>query len=265
MARSSRRQTPATKPLVKAPSRIGRLDTAAIIGQLRQLHEQAEDVSIDRMPADEELFGALLYLETHSGALKSLEARRTAATERVRLWEYLREQCDVHQARAVGDARSSNAAWAELASALGVVAPSAAYNKALRLRAASLPNPVDPHRPVRRTPEAVLLAERQAAAKASAERHAEEEATRRHALMAPVAQRLLDHRSELDDEDDITFWLDQVEAVLPHCVTPTQYVSLGIYVEASVRELRKMMAKAGMTTLSQSAHQAIAAAAELFS
>ncbi|WP_406841920.1 hypothetical protein ACICHK_42965 (plasmid) [Streptomyces sp. AHU1] len=215
------------------------------------------------MPADEELFGALLYLEGRARALKSTEARRTAAVERVRLWEYLRQQADIHQVRAVDDARAANAEWAELAPALAVRAPSAAYNKALRLRAAVLSNPADPERPLRRTPEAVLLAEQQAAAKAAAERRAGEEAARRHALLEPAASRLLKHRAELDDDDDVEFWLDQIEAVLPHCETPTQFVSLGIYVEALVREVRKSSYAERLAVLSENARSAIAAAGQL--
>lgn len=264
MARSVRRSTPPTKPLLKAPPRIRYLDAAAVIGQLRHLHEQSGDENVERMPADEELFGALLYLEAHSGALKSGEARRTSAIERVRLWEYLRQQVDVHQSRAVQEARAAEAGWAELATALAVNVPSAAYNKALRLRAAALTNPADPKLPVRRTPEAVLLAERQAAARAAAERRAEEEASRRHALMAPVARRILEHRAALDDDDDVTFWLDQIEAVLPHCETPTQFVSLGIYVEAVVRELKKASRlTVRPPEVSEDALAAIAAAAAL--
>lgn len=215
------------------------------------------------MPADDELFGALLYLEAHAGALKSVAARRASALDRTRLWEYLRQQADVHQSRAVDDARAAGAEWAELASALAVNAPSAAYNKALRLRAAALTNPADPDLPVRRTPEAVLLAERQAEAQAAAERRAEEEASRRHALMAPVAHRLLEHRVVLDDDDDVTFWLDQIEAVLPHCETPTQSVSLGIYVEAVVRELNKEDRAARTAEKGEGALAAVAAAAAL--
>ncbi len=263
MARSVRKPTPPTKPLLKAPVRIGNIDTAAVIGQLRQLHEQAEDENVDRMPADEELFGALLYLEANADALKSVEARRASAVERVRLWEYLRQQADVHQSKAVEDARAAQTEWAELASALAVNVPSAAYNKALRLRAAALTNPADPNLPVRRTPEAVLLAEQQAAARAAAERRVEEEASRRHALMVPVARRLLKHRASLDDDDDVTFWLDQIEAVLPHCETPTQFVSLGIYVEAVVRELRKAGLATRRSETGEDALAAIAAAAEL--
>lgn len=266
MARSSKKSAAATKPLLRTPVRLGSVDTAAVIGQLRQLHEEADDENIDRMPADDELFGALLYLESHAGALKSEAARRVSAVERVRLWQYLREQADIHQATAVEDARAAGAEWAHLAPALAVTAPSAAYNKALRLRAAAMANPSDPGRPVRRTPEAVLLAERQAAVQAAATRRAEEEAARRHALLAPVAHRLLAHRAELDDDDDVTFWLDQMEAVLPHCETPTQLVSLGIYVEATVRELRKAERRTARPAgTSDGARLAIAAAAELVS
>lgn len=263
MARSARRSKDPTKPLLKPPVRVGHLDTAAIVGQLRQLHEEAEDENIGRMPADDELFGALLYLETHASALKSVAARRASALARTRLWEYLRQQADVHQSRAVDDARAAEVEWAHLASALAVNAPSAAYNKALRLRAAALTNPAHPDLPVRRTPEAVLLAERQAAVQAAAERRAGEEASRRHALMAPVAHRLLEHRAVLDDDDDVTFWLDQIEAVLPHCETPTQFVSLGIYVEAVVRELKKAGRAAKTAEMGAGALAAMAAAAAL--
>ncbi|MET8168521.1 hypothetical protein ABZT34_30435 [Streptomyces sp. NPDC005329] len=263
MARTVRRSKDLTKPLLRPPVRVGHLDTAAVVGQLRQLHEEAEDEAVGRMPADGELFCALLYLEARAGALKSMTARRASAIERTRLWEYLRQQTDVHQSRAVDDARTAGVQWAQLASALGVNAPSAAYNKALRLRAAVLTNPANPDLPVRRTPEAVLLAQRQAAAQAAAERRAEEEASRRHALMAPAANRLLQHRAVLDDDDDVTFWLDQIEAVLPHCETPIQFVSLGIYVEAVVRELNKADRAAWTAEMDEGALAAVSAASAL--
>ncbi|MFD7282330.1 hypothetical protein ACFV80_36230 [Streptomyces sp. NPDC059862] len=240
MARLARKSAAPTKPLLKPPVRIGSLDAAAVISELRQLHEDAEDENVDRMPADEELFGALLYLEANAGALKNEEARRKAAVARVRLWQYLRERADIHQAKAIEDARATNAEWADLVPALAVNTPSAAYNKAKRLRAAVLTDPSHGDRPVRRTPEAVLEAERQAAARAAAEHRAEKEAARRHTLLAPVAQRLLEHRAGLDDDGEVTFWLDQIEAVLPTCRTATQMVSLKTYVEATVRELRKI-------------------------
>ncbi|MGW2425594.1 hypothetical protein ACWC0C_41230 [Streptomyces sp. NPDC001709] len=264
MARTARKSAAPTKPLLKPPVRVGNLDTAAVIGELRQLHEDAEDENIGRMPADEELFGALLYLEANAGALKSNGAQRQAGVARVRLWEYLREQADLHQAKAINDARAAGVEWADLVSALAVNAPSAAYNKAQRLKAAVLTDSSRDDRPVRRTPEAVLKAEQQAAARAAAQRREEEEAGRRHALLAPLAQRLLEHRTGLDDGDEVSFWLDQIAAVLPTCQTPTQMVSLKTYVEAVVRELRKVEREAARPPASTTgAHLAYTAAAVL--
>jgi hypothetical protein len=264
MARPARKPAAPTKPLLKTPVRIGKLDTAAVIGELRQLHEDAEDKDVGLMPADEELFGALLYLEANAGALKSEKARRQAAIARVRLWEYLREQADLHQAKAIEHARAAGVEWTDLVPALAVNTASAAYNKAKRLQAAVLTDASRDGRPVRRTPEAVLEAERQAAAQAAAARRAEEEAARRYALLAPVAQRLLEHRAGLDDDGEVTYWLDQIAAVLPNCQTPTQLVSLRTYVEAVVREMRKTERATGRPAASTTeARLAYAAAVEI--
>jgi hypothetical protein len=116
--------------------------------------------------ADDELYGALLSLEAHAGALKEQDGRRTAALARVTLWEYVREQADIHQAAAVEAARTARVEWTDLAPALAVKPASAAYNKSARLRAAVLSDLSPdgaPTVPVCRTPEAVLAAERHAA------------------------------------------------------------------------------------------------------
>lgn len=252
------------KPLVKKPIRIGNLDAAAVVGELRQLHENAEDTNVDRLPDDNELFTALLYFEAHAGALKSEEARRTAAVQRVLLWEYIREQADLHQAKAIEDARAANAAWLELVGPLAVGAPSAAYNKAARLRAAVLRNASRDERPVRRTPEAVLEAERQIAARAAAERRAEEEASRRHELLVPVARRLLEHRAGLVEDEEVTYWLDEIAEVLRHCETPTQKLSLSRYLQAAVRELGRVERRtARQVATTADARRAYAAATKL--
>ncbi|MCM3301719.1 hypothetical protein ACPMJQ_32150 [Streptomyces pseudogriseolus] len=265
MPRPKQKPGKPTKPLLKRPVRIGSLDTAALIGELRQLHEDAEDPSIGRMPADEELFGALLYLEANASALKTEAARRTAATKRVLLWEYVRERADLHQAKAIEHARAAGTEWADLAPALAVKAPSAAYNKARRLQAAVLAALSRGDHPVRRTPEAVRETERLAAIRAASERQAEEQAARRHSLLSPVARRLIAYRSTLDDDEEVTFWLDQIEALLPDCHTPTQLVSLRKYVEAAVRELTKAERKGSLSTASAEALAAYKAAASLLS
>lgn len=215
------------------------------------------------MAADAELFQALLYLESHATALKDAQAQRTASVQRVRLWEYIREQADLHQARAIEQARASGVEWADLVSALAVNAPNAAYNKAKRLKAAALTDASHEGRHVRRTPEAVQEVERQVATRAAAERRAERQAARRHTLLAPVARRLIECRAGLDEDEDITFWLDQIAAVLPDCQTSTQLVSLETYVKAVVREVRHRERAKGKMAATADARSAVEAAAEL--
>jgi hypothetical protein len=219
--------------------RIGALDASAAVGELRQMHEDAEDPYVERMPADDELYGALLYAEKHVSALRaqSRGVQRAAALKRVQLWEYLREQAELHQARAVDDAREVGVPWAQLAPVLAVAAPSAAYNKAKRLKATALTDETPQARPVRRTPEAVLKAERRLALERAAERRAQEEAQKRHELLVPIAARLLEQRDELLPDDDVDYWLEEIEAVLPNCRTPLQMVSLNRYLDAALRAL----------------------------
>nr|BFD87966.1 hypothetical protein StreXyl84_73670 [Streptomyces sp. Xyl84] len=265
MAKRVRKPTRPTKPLVKPPVRIGSLDAAMLVGELRQLHENAEDPDVERMPADDELYGALLYAEKHTDALRgqSLDVRRDAALKRVRLWEYLKEQSELHQVRAVDDAREAGAHWEQLAPALAVNAPSAAYNKAKRLRASTLTDETPAARPVRRTPEAVLQAERRLALEQAAERRAQEEAEKRHALLVPVAGRLLEQRDGLVLGEDADYWFEEIEAVLPHCRTPLQMVSLNRYLDAAVRALAKQEQQtARPVALTDEARLALGAAAE---
>ncbi|MGW3953700.1 hypothetical protein ACWEKM_22930 [Streptomyces sp. NPDC004752] len=259
MARRTRKSTLPTTPLVKQSLRIGAMDAAAVIGELRQLHEDAEDPSVERMPADDEIYSALLFAEKHAGALRRLPPERQKAAA---LWEYLGERAEVHQARAVADARGTGAEWAELAPLLAVKAPSAAYNKAKRLRAAALADeaPCDAE-PLRRTPEAVIAAENRIARQKQAEQRAQDAVRRRHHVLVPVAQRLLDHRDGLVLDEDVEYWLDEVAEVLPNCTTATQMMSLSRYLSAVVRALSKREQRTALpVTTTDEARLALAAA-----
>lgn len=265
MVKRTRGAARPTRPLAKPPLRIGVLDAVAVVGELRQMHEDAEDPEVERMPADDELYGALLYTEKHAPALRrqSLDVRRAAALKRVQLWEYLREQAELHQARAVDDARDAGAQWVQLAPVLAVGAPSAAYNKAKRLRASALTDETPQSRPVRRTPEAVLKAERRLVVEQAAERRAQEEAQKRHELLVPIAGRLLEQRQGLTLDDDAGYWFEEIEAVLPNCRTPLQMVSLNRYLDAAVRSLSKVEQRtARPAARTDEARLALSAAAE---
>lgn len=265
VAKRSRVSTRPTKPLIKAPMQIGALDAAGVVAELRQIHEGADDPYVERMPADDELFGALLYVEKHVDTLRTqpLEVRRAAALKRVQLWEYVREQAEMHQARAVGDARDWGVQWAQLAPALAVSAPSAAYNKAKRLKAMELIDETPQARRVRRTPEAVLLAERRRILEQAAERRAQEAAQKRHELLVPIAARLLEVRDGLLLDDDAEYWFEEIEVVLPTCSTPLQMVSLNRYLGAAVRALAKQEKNtARSVAVTDEARLALAAAQE---
>lgn len=265
VAHRVRKSPPPTKPLVRTPGRVGKLDAPAIVGELRQLHEEAEDPSVERMPADDEVFSALLHAEKHASVLRKLppEKQKAAALKRVQLWEFLRERAEIHQARAVADARTAGAEWSELAPALAVKAASAAYNKAKRLQAAVLADDTAHPEPVRRTPEAVVAAEQRLARRRDAEQRAQEAARHRHQFLVPVAQRLVNHREGLVVDEDAEYWLDEVAEVLPNCSTPTQMVSLERYVNAAVRALSKLERRtARPVTTDHEARLAFAAAVE---
>ncbi|MGV9915419.1 hypothetical protein [Streptomyces tendae] len=248
-ARGKGRPDP-TKPLVRPPKSIGAVDARALVGELRQLHEDAEDRGIELMPADDEIYGALLYAEKHASALHILghEKQKAAALTRVLLWEFLGERLSFHQSRAIDDARAAGAEWKELAPPLAVSAPSAAYNKARRLQAVTLSDAIPDSGHVRRTPEAVRTAERRIAAHRAAEERAQTAARQRHALLVHAARRLLAQQDALVLDEDVEYWLGEVAEVLPHCTTPTQMLSLSRYLSAVLRALRKLERQTGQPT-----------------
>lgn len=117
---------------------------------------------------------------------------------------------------------------------------------------------------MRRTPEAVLQAERRIAHEDAAERRAQEAARQRHELLVPVATRLLEQREALLRDDDADYWLEEIEAVLPHCRTPLQMVSLNRYLDAALRALTKLeQSTARAVALTEEARLALDAAVEL--
>ncbi|RDD84345.1 hypothetical protein [Streptomyces parvulus] len=218
------------------------------------------------MPSDEEVYGALLYLDAHASALTALSSdhQREAALERVLLWQYVRERLDRLQDRAISDARAAGAPWTALAPALAVSSPSAAYNKARRLRVAALAEEVDGEQ-LRRTPEAVRKAEQRIATRRRAEERELSAIRKRHDALLRAAGRLVDERDALLRDEDVDYWLEELQEVLPRCETPTQMAGLSRYAHALVRALRKAEGAAGRPLANTpEAHAAYAAVASLF-
>jgi hypothetical protein len=266
MARKKKALRDAAAPLLKEPLRVGQINANLLVSELRTLHEAAGGA--DGMPDDAELYAALLWTErnAHQLASSTAEVRRRAALTRTLLWEHLREQADLHQSRAVEAARGAGASWAELAGPLAVRAPSAAYNKAQRLKATTLTDATEDDHPVRRTPEAVAAARLRHAERERAALRRHQAAAERHPLVAAAARRLLDHRDHLARDEDADFWLDEAAYVLDDCTTPVQQESLARYLAAAVRHLRHHRRTTGeppaTSPEAQAAYAAVCAALE---
>ncbi|MFB7601122.1 hypothetical protein [Streptomyces sp. NPDC056160] len=54
-----------------------------------------------------------------------------------------------------------------------------------------------------------------------------------------MAGRLLEQRDGLAPDEDADYWFEEIEAVLPHCRTLLQMVSLHRNLDAAVRALAK--------------------------
>ncbi|AEY85658.1 hypothetical protein SHJG_0381 [Streptomyces hygroscopicus subsp. jinggangensis 5008] len=79
-----------------------------------------------------------------------------------------------------------------------------------------------------------------------------------------MATRLLEQRESLQCDEDADYWLEEIEAVLPHCQTPLQMLSLNRYLDAALRALLKLEKRTGRSpALTEEARLALAAAVEL--
>ncbi|ANP52227.1 hypothetical protein J2Z21_008694 [Streptomyces griseochromogenes] len=87
------------------------------------------------------------------------------AVLRAKLWQYLREQADVGQLKAIEDGRSAGVPWYHFTEALCVTSKQGANQKARRLKAEQVRDPGE-----RRAPEIAREYEDRVAAEQRAER-----------------------------------------------------------------------------------------------
>ncbi|WP_152648469.1 hypothetical protein [Streptacidiphilus anmyonensis] len=182
--------------------------------QLRDLLEQQLSET-SSLPAAEELYALLVFAERASRRIGDARLRGEAAVQRVLLWQWLREQIDAHQLRAVDDARASDVEWARLVRPLGVESVPGAHNKVRRMRADEAVGADGV--PVRRTPEAVSAALAARAAEEAEARVRTQVALARAGAVLAAARSMRAHAADLltdDGEGEIDFWFGEMEAVL---------------------------------------------------
>lgn len=110
----------AARPLSKRPPiRLGQIKTGRIVKRLREPHELGGDPALERFPASEELFLVLERAQTWAGRLKQPEDSPVnvvgeAAVVRAKLWQYVREQADAGQLKAIEDGRAAGVPWTHI-------------------------------------------------------------------------------------------------------------------------------------------------------
>lgn len=86
--------------------RLGAIDVGAIAERLRELHRLGSDPQFERFPDPSELFLVLLHAERTASELKQPEKCQVSvvgesAVLPAKLWQYLREQADSGQLKAI--------------------------------------------------------------------------------------------------------------------------------------------------------------------
>lgn len=250
--RRFRSSEPAT-PLTRPRPRLGHVAVPQLSARLRDLlEEHLSETSL--LPATEELYALLVFAERSSRRISDTSLRAEAAIHRVMLWQWLREQIDAHQLRAVDDARDAGVEWAQLVRPLGVESVPGAHNKVRRMRAEQAVGADGS--PVRRTPAAVTAA---LAARAAEEAQARTQASAAlaHSGRILAAARLLHaHVGDLltdDDDGDIEYWINEMDAVLTDVEeagfpTSAQVASLAVCLSRSSSQIQRLAEARGHPT-----------------
>lgn len=247
---------PAVKPL---PKGAGQIDPHAAVDRLRELHEAAGDREVERFPASEELWSALLYTDRRAGALGA-QACGEAAVLRALLWRYVMEQAEAFQLRAVEHGREAGVEWSGFCEALGVESPQGAYQRARRLKAAQVRS-----RPgERRSPEFARDHEERLAEEERERRIRQSAELRRFEEVRQTCQLLLEHRDGLVLDDAANEWVSELAHVLADRRTPAEQAALIVYLRQTVDEIHQLARRTNRPSSSTpEAHRALKQATDL--
>ncbi|MER5184543.1 hypothetical protein ABT009_40590 [Streptomyces sp. NPDC002896] len=122
--------------------RLGEINTVALADRLRELDQAGGDPKFERFPACDELLLVLRHAERMAGELRvdttkvdPKDVMGEAAVIRTKLWQYLREQADAGQLKAIEAGRAVGTHWHRFNEALCVNSKHGAQQKAQRLKA----------------------------------------------------------------------------------------------------------------------------------
>ncbi|MDW8804382.1 hypothetical protein P1P68_06135 [Streptomyces scabiei] len=272
MGRRATKKTAAPKATrERRPARqLQGVDPRVLAGQLYELHARAERRGdrgyLERWPGDGETHGVLLFAQAYADRLEG-EAYERAALLRITLAEWLRQQADPLQLRALDDARSAGVRWDQVALALQYIGadgepnPSSAFNKHASLKVAVRGQPED-----RRQPHVARIVEARAVQEEQERRERERVEDARYPAMDAAARALLEHfgRGEIVSDPDDDFWWSELAGVVDDRRDAFERANLVVYVRGAVRETYAFARRACLPpTTTVGGRQALEAAAAL--
>lgn len=246
--------------------RLGRIDPTSLTARLRELHELGCDPELERFPDLGELYLVLQHAQRMTSGLKQpmdhpVNVMGEAAVLRAKLWQYLREQADVGQLRAIEAGRDAGVPWEHFTDALCVVSKQGAYQKARRLKAEEVRDDGE-----RRSPEVARAHEDRAAAEERAERSRILTQERRFPLAQRVARQLLKNRAGLVVASWSKYWLEEISDTVDDRISAGERANFTGYVESFVRSVRQLaVERGGSPATTDGARQALELAVEFVS
>lgn len=177
----------------------------------------------------------LEHAQTWAGKLKQpkdslVNVVGEAAVLRATLWQYLREQADAGQLKAIEDGRAAGVPWHHFTEALCVTSKQGAYQKARRLKAEQVRDPGE-----RRAPENAREHEDRVAAEQRAERTLMLVQERRFPVARQIGRLLLEHRDGIVLDSWATYWLGEIAETIDDRDDPAERARFTGRVESFVR------------------------------
>ncbi|MET8676038.1 hypothetical protein ABZW18_00135 [Streptomyces sp. NPDC004647] len=194
----------------------------------------------------------------HLKPVDGLNVVGEAAVLRATLWQYLREQTDRGQLKAIDDGRAAGLPWHHFIQPLCVSTKHGAYQKARRLAAEQLREPYE-----RRSPEVAREHEDRRVAEERAERLRVSAQERRFPIAQRITRQLLQHRDGLVVAGMAAYWLDELSETADDRQTPLERANFSDFLEAFVRAIHQLARERKQpATTTEGAHQALARATD---
>ncbi|MFE4678781.1 hypothetical protein, partial [Streptomyces sp. NPDC056723] len=210
-----------------------------------------------------ELFLVLEHAQTWGDKLTQPEnspvnVKGEAAVLRATLWQYLREQGDAGQLKAIETGRAAGVPWHHFTEALCVTSKQAAYQKARRLKAEDVREPGE-----RRAPEVAREHEDRTVAEQRAERALLLVQERRFPVARQIALLLLEHRDGIVMDSWAAYWIGEIAETIDDRDSPDERGRFTGWLESFVRAVHGHARERNEpSTTNEAARQALTKATE---